>query len=298
MTILYLLEDIRTPLLNNLVSLITHLGSEVFLLVGSLVVLWTIDKKWGYYLLFVASVGTTTNQFLKNLFAVARPWIIDPEFTVVEQAKAGATGYSFPSGHTQTAVGFFGGIIRLTDHRLIRMLSLFMILAVSFSRMYLGVHTVYDVGVSILIGFVLVVLIHPIFFKYDKVYHSMIIGTIIALLYVIYMEVKLQNAVMSEIELDALKNAYTVFGLALAIPVIYHVDTKYLKYPTEAVWWAQLVKCIIGLSLMLTLRIVLKQPLYVITNGHNIADMIRYFILAVSGGLLWPITFKWFKRLS
>ena len=98
MEILYLLEAIRTPFLDQIMSLVTHLGSELFLIVGSLIVLWCVDKKWGYYLLFVSSIGTTINQFLKNYFSVLRPWVKDPTFTVVESAKEAATGYSFPSG--------------------------------------------------------------------------------------------------------------------------------------------------------------------------------------------------------
>ena len=35
-------------------------------------------------------------------------WVLDPDFSIVESARAGATGYSFPSGHTQNAFSSFG----------------------------------------------------------------------------------------------------------------------------------------------------------------------------------------------
>ena len=299
MEILYLLEAIRTPFLDQIMSLVTHLGSELFLIVGSLVVLWCIDKKWGYYLLFVSSISTTINQFLKNYFSVLRPWLKDPTFTVVESAKEAATGYSFPSGHTQTAVGFFGGLIRVSKNRLVQGLALIMILLVAFSRMYLGVHTFSDVALSIILGVVLVLVVYPLFFKFNKEYPAMFVGVVFALFHVIYMELKLSGLMaLDEVALDGIKNAYTCLGLALAIPIVYYLDQKYIKYPIKAVWWAQIIKCGIGLVIMLGIRVILKEPLYLLTNGHHIADMVRYFLLAFAGGALWPMTFKYFSKLK
>ena len=48
----------------------------------------------------VGFFGTLVNQFLKLVCRVPRPWVRDPNFTIVEAARADATGYSFPSGHT------------------------------------------------------------------------------------------------------------------------------------------------------------------------------------------------------
>ncbi len=288
MEILYLLEAIRTPFLDQIMSLVTHLGSELFLIVGSLIVLWCVDKKWGYYLLFVSSIGTTINQFLKNYFSVLRPWLKDPTFTVVESAKEAATGYSFPSGHTQT----------VSKNRLVQGLALIVILLVAFSRMYLGVHTFSDVSLSILLGVVLVLVVYPLFFKFNKEYPAMFVGVVFALLHVIYMELKLSGLmVLDELALDGIKNAYTCLGLALAIPMVYYLDQKYIKYPIKAVWWAQIIKCGIGLVIMLGIRVIFKEPLYLLTNGHHIADMFRYFLLAFAGGALWPMTFKYFSKL-
>ena len=299
MEILYFLEKIRTPFLNQIMSLITYFGSELFLIVGSLVILWCVDKRWGYYLLFVSSIGTTINQFLKNYFSVLRPWVKDPNFTVVKTAKEAATGYSFPSGHTQTAVGFFGGLIRVSQNKLIQGSAFIMVLLVAFSRMYLGVHTFSDIAFSILIGVILVAVVYPLFFKLNKEYPAMFVGVIFALVHVIYMELKLSGLlILDEVALDGIKNAYTCLGLALAIPLVYYLDQKYIKYPIKAIWWAQIIKCGIGLVIMLGIRVILKQPLYLLTNGHYIADMIRYFVLAFAGGALWPMSFKYFSKLK
>jgi undecaprenyl-diphosphatase len=77
-------------------------------------VFWCFDKKHGYFLITIGFLGTVINQFLKVLFRIPRPWVKDPNFTIVESAKEAATGYSFPSGHTQSAVGSFGAVARFT----------------------------------------------------------------------------------------------------------------------------------------------------------------------------------------
>ena len=97
----WIAEHLYCGFLDKLMPLITMLGEEtVFILVG-LLFFWCINKREGYYLLTVGLIGTVINQFLKLLFRVPRPWVLDPNFTIVESARAEATGYSFPSGHTQ-----------------------------------------------------------------------------------------------------------------------------------------------------------------------------------------------------
>ena len=78
-----------------------------------------IDKKQGYFILAVGFLGTIINQFLKLIFRIPRPWVQNPEFTLVESARAEATGYSLPSGHTQNGVGVFGSVARVNKNKII-----------------------------------------------------------------------------------------------------------------------------------------------------------------------------------
>ena len=108
MSFLYLLEGIRCPFLDRLFSLITELGGETLYMAVAIAVYWCVSKGLGYYILTTGFVGTIANQFLKLCFRIPRPWVLDPDFSIVESARAGATGYSFPSGHTQNAFSSFG----------------------------------------------------------------------------------------------------------------------------------------------------------------------------------------------
>ena len=122
MDFLYFLEGLRNPVCDAFFSVVTQLGEEtVFILLG-LLFFWCINKWEGYYILTVGLIGTVINQFLKLWFRIPRPWVRDPNFTIVESARAEATGYSFPSGHTQSAIGSFGSIARWNKHTLLRCL--------------------------------------------------------------------------------------------------------------------------------------------------------------------------------
>ena len=168
MSFLYLLEDIRNPILNFIFSFITLLGEETIFMAIGMIIFWCVDKFKGYYLLCVGFLGTVLNQFLKIVCQVPRPWIKDPYFTIVESAREAASGYSFHSGHTQTSVGLYGGIARFTNNKTLRVVMIILAALVALSRMYLGVHTPADVLVSVLIATVLIFVAYPLFKKAEK----------------------------------------------------------------------------------------------------------------------------------
>ena len=160
MTILKWLEGQRTPWLDGLMSAITELGDETIFMLAGLVILWCVNKRWGFRFLLVGLTGSIMNQLLKAIFLIPRPWVQDPSFTIVESARAGATGYSFPSGHTQSAATLFGTLAMWSRKWWSTLLCVVMVLLVGLSRMYLGVHTPLDVGVSLLTGVVTVVALY------------------------------------------------------------------------------------------------------------------------------------------
>ena len=141
MGILRFLESIRTGVGDFFFATVTHIGEEIFFLAIAILFYWCINKRQGYYILMTGVVGSVINQWLKILFRIPRPWILDPTFTPVGDAVAEATGYSFPSGHTQNVAGTFGCIGRDSSKKWVKLSSLAVILLVAFSRMYLGVHT-------------------------------------------------------------------------------------------------------------------------------------------------------------
>ena len=86
----------------------------------------------------------------------------------MKSARAEATGIPSPSGHTQNAVATYGGIARYTRRGWLRVVLVVLTVLIAFSRMYLGVHTPLDVGVSFLIAAVLVLMVYPLMEEADR----------------------------------------------------------------------------------------------------------------------------------
>lgn len=298
---LHWLERIRCPVLDVLMQGFTELGSEVVFLVIALVLFWCVDKKRGYYLLTVGFFGTILNQFLKLLCRIPRPWVRDPSLSIVESARAGATGYSFPSGHTQNVVGTFGALAVTSKKRWFQVLCGCAVILVPFSRMYLGVHTPADVCTAWLTAALLVALMKPVVYNEKKWVFPVTLGimSLCAVGFVLYVETARFPADMDETNLaEGVKNAYSLLGALLGMIIAYCLDEKKLHFPVKALWWAQILKVALGLGLTMAVRLVLKAPLLALTGGHASAHGIRYFIMVLVAGVLWPLTFPWFQRLG
>ena len=302
MELLYWLESIRTPIGDTFFSLITHFGEETLFIIAGLLFFWCIDKMEGYFLLSVGLSGTVINQFLKLWFRIPRPWVKDPNFTIVESARAEATGYSFPSGHTQSSVGIFGGLARWNKTLWLRGISIALCVLVPLSRLYLGVHTPLDVGVSIVIALALVFGLYPLIRNAQNSSKTMRLllasMTVLAVAYVLFIEFYPFADVDPTNFASGAKNAYTMLGCMLGVWVTYEVDSRYTNFETKAVWWAQLLKLLLGFALIMGIRAGLKTPLYTLTGGHYFADGIRYFIMVLFAGCIWPLSFRRFSLLG
>ena len=300
MGFLYLLEQLRFPLLNELMLLITRLGEETAFLVVALIVFWCVDKKKGYFLLAVGFLGTMFNSFLKLLFRVPRPWVVDPDFSVLEQAKEAAGGYSFPSGHTQTAVGTFGSLAVTTDKKWWRICCITLAALVGLSRMYVGVHTPYDVLAGAAVAVVLILALKPIVFSgKENAMKALLAGMIaLAVAFLLYVELWNFPTDMDQHNLaSGYKNAYTLIGCLVGVAIVYVADRKWLNFPVAAVWWVQIMKVVVGFLLVLAVKEGLRAPLELLLPLYS-ARAVRYFLIVITGGIIWPMTFAKLSKLG
>lgn len=300
MKVLYFLESIRMPGLNEFMLGITRLGEETAFLVAALIVFWCVDKRKGYYVMAVGFAGTMANQFLKLLCRVPRPWVLDPNFTILEQAREAADGYSFPSGHSQSAVGTFGAIAATSKNKWVKGVCIALCVLIPLSRMYLGVHTPADVLVGAGMALALVWLLRRWIMEGDRGMLVLIpLLTAMAVGLLLYTTCWPFPADVDQENLaSGVKNAYTLLGCMLGIAVVYPVEKKYVRFSTEARWWAQILKVILGLAVVLLVKEGLRAPLDGIFGGHMAARMIRYFLVVLAAGILWPMSFGWFSRMG
>ncbi len=303
MELLYWLESIRNPVLDAFFSVVTHLGEETLFILAGLIFFWCINKIEGYYLLAVGLTGTVVNQFLKLWFRIPRPWVKDPDFTIVESARAEATGYSFPSGHTQSSVGIFGCLGRWHKTLWVRVLCIAACVLVPLSRMYLGVHTPADVGVSIAVALVLVFGLYPLMRKAaqnPKILRYILLGMLVLSLgYVLFAELyTFPSNVDMENLTHGVENAYKMLGCIFGFWIVLEIDERFIKFDTKAVWWAQILKLVLGLLPVLAIKSGLKAPLLALFGGLPLANGVRYLLIVLFAGCVWPLTFKFFAKLG
>lgn len=306
MDFLRFLEGIRMPWLDSIMSAFTELGNETVFMALGIIFFWCISKRQGYFLLTVGFLGTLGNQFMKLWYRIPRPWVIDPNFTIVESARAGATGYSFPSGHSQSIVGSMGVIAVSNKQKWLRILCVVLMLIVPFSRMYLGVHTPLDVGVGAGGALLLVLIMYPMF-KTDERAEKFTPIAIIVLIAasVAYLIFCLRYNFPPEVYTDpdenlihGTKNAYTILGSGIALLLDFYIEKKYIRFETKATFLGNVLKVVLGLALLLGIRILLKAPLLALFNGSEVATAVRYFLVVFVGGTVWPLTFPFFANIG
>ena len=232
---------------------------------------------------------------------IPRPWVRDPDFTIVESARAEATGYSFPSGHTQSVTTALGCPARFSRSLVLRIVCIVLIILTALSRMYLGVHTPADVLVSLVIGAVLVFAFYPVFKNAEKnprpMYIAMGVLVVCSVAFVLFVELNNWPADIDPHNLESgMKNAYLLLGVSVAMLISAVVERNCINFSTKAPLGAQILKVVLGLALVLALKAGLKPPLVALFNGHHAATAIRYFILVIFAALVWPLTFKWFAK--
>ena len=134
------------------------------------VVYWCVEKRTGQLALLCFSLGNFLNQFVKNIACVYRPWVVDSRVVPAAGALPGATGYSFPSGHTVTAGTTLGSLAWSVRRKLpaLAVVLVVLVLLEAFSRCFLGVHTPQDVIVALLESAVVVLLGSYAYSRYEK----------------------------------------------------------------------------------------------------------------------------------
>ncbi len=149
------LQSLGTGLI-EVMKLFTFMGDEEFYLLFMPVLVWCFDVSLGLRIGLILLTSAGINDAVKIAFGLPRP------YWVSKAVKAYTTGSSFglPSGHAQTAVATWGRVASWVVWRWVRVLLVIIILLISVSRWFLGVHFPMDtfvgwgIGAVILFAFV------------------------------------------------------------------------------------------------------------------------------------------------
>lgn len=151
------LTNHRTPVLDYFFYYMTKFGEEyVFIVVGVLYLL----RDWRISLLIGVNglLATVLTYVLKRAAHFERPYLYltrigwEGPMGVLDYPML--TGHSsFPSGHTMAAWGFFTFMVAIHRKPFMAIVSLFIVVIVAISRVYLMAHFLRDVAVGAAIGF-------------------------------------------------------------------------------------------------------------------------------------------------
>jgi len=214
--ILKFFQAMRNPILNALFLMLTISTEVPVIIIFSAIMYWCINKKYGQKLLFSLVGNITVNTGIKEFVKAPRP--IGTEGLESLRVST-ATGYSFPSGHTQTATTFWMSLILIFRKKWIYILGTVMILGVGISRLYLGVHWPIDVIFGWIFGILFTLIFTKIFDIVDKnKNYKLLLLTLIPFIIFIFI-------VKSESYIKML-------GLLVGFILGYIIEDKYVKFNT------------------------------------------------------------------
>ncbi|MBS4539726.1 phosphatase PAP2 family protein [Clostridium sp. D2Q-11] len=267
------IQKLSNPVLDRLFIFITNIGGELFYILALTVVYWCISKNVGAKMFTILVFSVFGNSVLKTVFATERPFMFEGINPLYEQS---APGYAFPSGHTQGTTTFWFFTMKKLKKTSIYILGVLIILLVGFSRLYLRVHWPIDVLGGLAFGILFAVIGEYIIdkitpFKYhilNVFIFSIVIPNILLIIF------------MSE---SNLKLIALISGALLG----YFIQENRVKFSVKAKIHIQLIKFILGISILLGTRTLFK----IIFPDTYLFDYLRYFAIGIFTTIIIPMIF-------
>lgn len=293
MDFLRFLAQYRTPAGDAFFQGITYLAQELLVVAVICWLFWCSNKKLAYTLGFAYFSSGLMVQGLKVTFRIPRPWILDPNFKVVESALPGATGYSFPSGHTQSITSFLGTFGFHAKKIIIKALCFLGIFLVGFSRMYLGCHTPKDVCTSFAVSILFTALCYHFFYKKDAAAgHERMLSVVMAAVSLLLAAYTLWLNKSGALETIYAVDCIKACGAGLGFAAGYYIEAKYIRFTAPVALKGRLCRLIPGLAGALIIQGGLK-PLI----GESLpASFFRYLLVVLWVLALYPCLFTWYGR--
>ena len=257
MEILLWFQSVSNIFLDIVFKLFTLMGEEYFIMIIFCWLAWNGHKGFAHKTGFAFCLGMGINQILKIIFCVPRPWVLDKRIKASSYALESATGYSFPSGHTQSGVTVFGCLAKQFGKKVFKLVCVLSAIAVGISRLYFRVHTPLDVATSFLIGIGVIFVteyLYKICEKHDLT--TLITGFCISLAMVIFTLTKSYPQYhIEEYAYDCIKIAGAIGGFIVG----WFIERRYVKYQPNGTLRKKIFKTAVGLILLVLIKIVFKK---------------------------------------
>ena len=256
------------------------MGEEIIIL-GILVTLYcAFNKEFALRLCFLTITSTCVNNTIKAFARVPRPFTRG--VSCVRESTA--TGYAFPSGHTQSFATWSSALAFRLQKRWFSVLVGVLIFLVGFSRLYLGAHYPSDVIVGIILGVGISLLGH---FFYDKAKSKSLLFLCASLLLLPFAVGFLFRA--DPESADLYKSFGMLLGLAAAVPF----EEKFASLSYNVSAGKKVARIVIALIVALAIKEGVKLILSTeIVPLALVFHSVRYFLLVFVELALLPLLFK------
>ena len=279
--ILKFIQNFRTDFLNNFFEMVTMLGEETLMILLVSVFYFAIDKRLAYRVFFVTACSMGVNSVIKNIAKVPRPFA-SGEISCVRPDTA--TGYSFPSGHTQNFATWSTALAIRLKKWWFSVLVALLVPLVGFSRMYLGAHFPSDVIVGVVLGLAFAFFGNLIYNKFEnkqKLYLALVV------VFAVFLPIFFTGA--DEHYRDFFKFFGMISGVACAMPI----ENKYADMGYDVSAFKKILRVIIGVALAIAIKEGIKAlNVFGMIQVTYLFDIFRYFALVVVVFGMCPILFK------
>lgn len=269
------------------------------------VLFWCFNKRKGQLMLAVFAGSLMINQLLKLACAVYRPWIRDPRVKPGKQSLRTATGYSFPSSHTQLAATAYGDLAfegkGTKVSQSIFFLSL-MFLA-GFLRLYLGVHTPQDVIVGMATAFIMIPVCEKVFtiLAVDRkrdlwaavLYTGFVIASIVYALNKSY-PMDMADGHLLVDPLEMVQDFMLSCGLSYGIVMGGILEHRFVRFETDCTKKEKVLRAITGFMMIGVLYVATKFTAVIFTDLYN--ALFRGWLIGFAAVFVHPLLFKKFEE--
>ncbi|GAE34726.1 phosphatase PAP2 family protein [Halalkalibacter akibai] len=279
--ILRFMTQLQHPFFDGIAAVLTFLGNEEFYFLVIPLVYWCFSKKAGFRLFYIFLLSVTVNSFLKITYAIQRPIGVEGVHSLFISSAEVGSHYpydSFPSGHAQGSATLWGYLAYLIARPSFWVFSIVLVLFISLSRLYSGLHWPTDVVVGMILAVIILMLAIYLQSKLSKLSKKVKWMLAIGVPFVII-------AIFPEEE--GIKYAGFLLGAGLG----YLLETKKVKMIISGAIIRKILAYGIGIIGLFALQIGLKM----IFPEALLFDFVRYAFIGLWGLLGAPYLFVLLK---
>ena len=268
------------------------------------VIFWGVDKSWGYFFLTNHWTGELINGVIKLTVCAYRPWIRSDLIEPAGDSKTAATGYSFPSGHTQVSTNIYGSTIvwQRDKRRWLAVTCAVLIILTGFSRNFLGVHTPQDVAVGLLEA-VVIVFTSSLVAKKVKGDEKLLdiltfVGMAVAIASLVYIQLKpypMDYDAAGNLLVDPAKmmnDCYKACGAFMGLMIGSYIERHYIHFEIpEGTKNLPMLVCV-GAALAFSWKEFFGPATIVAAFGEHWGNLIARMIMLLFAICIWPIVIK------